>query len=177
MKPDKKPNVNTTRVWDRAILGIGNAGAWLIAVLIVTILVQVVLRYMFQKSFVMLEEAQWHLYAIIIMVSLSYSSVKDSHIRLDIFHSKFSRPAKEKIEIFGIVSLLWPMIFIFFIHSLNFVAESYRVGERSDAPMGLCCRWAIKAVIPLAFFLLFIASVSRLIQAFSYLKNNRGKSN
>jgi len=175
MKAAKKPKYRLSSVPDRAILGIGNAGAWLIAVLIVAILVQVILRYVFQKSFVVLEEMQWHLYAVIIMLGLSYSFVKDSHIRLDIMHSRFSKPTKEKIEIMGILCLLWPMIFIFFMHSLNFVAESFRVGERSDAPMGLGYRWAIKSVIPLAFFLLFIASVSRLVRAVHYLKNNHGR--
>ena len=176
MKTDKKPKCGISNFIDRAILGIGNAGAWLIAVLIVAILVQVILRYVFQKSFVVLEEMQWHIYAVIIMLGLSYSFVKDTHIRLDIMHSRFSKPTKEKIEIMGILCLLWPMIFIFFIHSLPFVAESFRVGERSDAPMGLGYRWAIKSIIPLAFFLLFVASASRLVQAVRYLKNNRGRS-
>jgi TRAP-type mannitol/chloroaromatic compound transport system permease small subunit len=177
MAADRKPNRRLSNLPDRAILGIGNAGAWLIAVLIVAILVQVILRYVFQKSFVILEEIQWHLYAVIIMLGLSYSFVKDSHIRLDILHSRFSKRTKGKIEIMGIICFLWPMIFIFFMHSLNFVAESFRVGERSDAPLGLCCRWAIKSIIPLAFFLIFIASVSRLIRAVHYLKNKNDYRN
>lgn len=163
-------------ITDRLILAIGHASAWLIAVLMVTILLQVILRYVFNKSFISLEEIQWHLYAIIIMIGLSYSFVKDSHIRLDILHSRFSRPSKEKIEIMGIICCLWPMIFVFFMHGLSFVAESFRVGEVSDAPTGLACRWAIKSIIPLAFFLLFLASISRLAQAVRYLKD-RDRSN
>ncbi|OGR26694.1 MAG: hypothetical protein A2277_11960 [Desulfobacterales bacterium RIFOXYA12_FULL_46_15] len=166
---DKKTGISN--LTDRVILSVGHAAAWLIAVLIVTILVQVVLRYIFHLSFTALEEIQWHLYAVIIMIGLSYSYVKDSHIRLDILHSRFSRPVREKIEIMGIILLLWPMLFIIFMHSLSFVEESFRVGERSDAPMGLGYRWAIKSIIPIAFFLLFIGSVSRLKQAFEYLKN------
>ncbi|MDA3789673.1 MAG: TRAP transporter small permease subunit [Desulfobacula sp.] len=184
MEDEKK--IRGPNMPDRIISAIGQTASWLIAVLIATILVQVILRYVFNKSFVSLEEIQWHLYAIIIMLGLSYSFVKDSHIRLDIMHSRFSRPTKEKIEIMGIICFLWPMIFVFFMHSLSFVSESFRVGERSDAPMGLGYRWAIKSIIPIAFFLLFSASVSRLIQALGYLrknkkhnqdlKNNHGKS-
>lgn len=170
MTDDIREKSGITSILDRAILGIGNAASWLIAVLIVTILVQVILRYVFGKSFVVLEEVQWHLYAVIIMLGLSFSYAKDSHIRLDVLHSKFSRPTKEKIEIMGIICFLWPMTFIFFMHSLPFVAESFRVGECSDAPLGLKYRWAIKSIIPIAFFLLFLVSVSRLIQAVHYLK-------
>ena len=182
MIPEKKMTSGISNFLDKAILKIGNASAWLIAVLIVSILVQVILRYVFKTTIVALEEIQWHLYAIIIMLGLSYSSIKDSHIRLDIMHSRFSWKSKEKVEIMGIVFFLWPIIFIFFLHSLPFVAESFRVGERSDAPMGLGYRWIIKSVIPLSFFLLFCASVSRLIKAITYLKtgnhpeHNLGKS-
>jgi len=163
-------------ILDKMILGIGNTVSWLIAVLIVTILVQVILRYLFQKSYVALEEIQWHLYAVIIMIGLSYSFAKDSHIRLDILHSRFSRASKEKIEIIGTLCFLWPMIFVFFMHSLPFVAESFRVGECSDAPMGLGYRWIIKSIIPIAFFLLFAGSVSRLIKILHSLRH-KGRPN
>jgi len=171
MPSKPKPKLGLLDLLDNAIISIGNAASWLIAVLIVAILVQVVLRYLFHRSYVVLEELQWHLYAIIIMLGLSYAFVKDSHIRLDIMHTRFSKPTKEKIEIIGIVFLLWPMIFVFFMHGLDFVGESFRVGECSDAPSGLSYRWLIKSVIPIAFFLMFCASVSRLIRAVSYLKN------
>lgn len=161
---------------DKAIKKIGSAASWLIVILIFAILVQVVFRYVFHKSYVALEEIQWHLYALIIMLSFSYAFVNDSHIRLDIMHSRFSKPTKEKIEIIGIILFLWPIIFVFFMHSLDFVAESFHVGERSDAPSGLGYRWAIKSVIPIAFFLLFCGSLSRLMRAVSYLKNNYRKT-
>ncbi len=175
MTEDDRPGKGLTNFPDRLIIGIGNKAAWLTAVLIVMILVQVVLRYLFQTSFVALEEIQWHLYAVIIMLSISYSFVKDTHIRLDIVHSRLSKPTKQVIEILGIILFLWPIAFVFFIHSLEFVSESFRVGERSDAPMGLGYRWAIKSVIPVSFFLLFLGSLSRLFRAVSYLKNRLGK--
>ncbi len=176
MKVDEKTtNKSLLDLPDRIIMGVGNAASWLIALLLVMIIIQVILRYVFQKSFVALEEIQWHIYAVVVMLSFSYAFVKDSHIRLDIMQSRFSRLTKEKIEIMGIILFLWPMIFIFLMHGWDFTAEAFRVGERSDAPMGLGYRWAIKSIIPIAFFLLFCGSLSRLIRAVIYLKNNLGK--
>lgn len=150
---------------DSVLVGVGNAVSWLIAVLIITISIQVVLRYLFKQSYTALEEIQWHFFAVIVMIGVVYSFAKDSHIRLDILHSKFSTKNKEIVEIIGIIFMLWPMIYVFFIHSLSFVAESFRVGERSMAPMGLGYRWAIKSIIPFAFSLLFLGSLSRLKKA------------
>ncbi len=90
MRVDEKTKNGLSNLPDRIVIGIGNAASWLIALLIVIILFQVVLRYMFHKSFVALEEVQWHLYAVVVLLSISYSYVKDSHIRLDIMHSQFS---------------------------------------------------------------------------------------
>ncbi len=169
-KQDTAPKI--TRLMEDILRRIGQATSLLIAVLMAAIITQVVLRYVFNNSIVALEEFQWHLYAVVIMIGLSYAFVTDSHIRLDILHAKFSRSKKEKIEIFGIVCFLMPTIMVFFYHSLGFVAESWRVGECSDAPMGLCYRWALKSVITLSFGLLLIAAVCRLIRAWAYLNNS-----
>ncbi len=111
------------------------------------------------KAIRLLKKFNGIFFAVIVMIGVVYSFAKDSHIRLDILHSKFSTKNKEIVEIIGIIFMLWPMIYVFFIHSLSFVAESFRVGERSMAPMGLGYRWAIKSIIPFAFFLLFFGIV------------------
>jgi len=166
-KPNPKPWL--CHAIDGLIRRISSTAAWFNAVLIVIIITQVVLRYAFGKGMVVLEELQWHLYAVAFMVGLAYVLTEDANIRLDILHSRFSPRTREYIEIAGIVLLLTPFIVIFFMHSLDFVANSWRVGERSDAPMGLPFRWAIKAVIPFSFGLLFLAALSRLLKAIAYL--------
>ena len=157
------------RAIDAFITRLGRWISWLAAVLIVVIIVQVVLRYVFGRGLVVLEEVQWHLYAIGIMFGFSYALVHDSHIRLDLLHDRFPKRRKEKFEIFGILFLLLPMIIVILIHSWPFLYDAWRIGERSDAPMGLCCRWFIKAFLPTGFILLGVAAVSRLVRAISYL--------
>ena len=162
---------------DGCIRWLGRTVAWLNAVLIAVIIIQVVLRYAFGRGMVVLEEIQWHLYAVGFMVGMSYTLTLDANIRLDILHSRFSRRTKAKVEIWGTLFLLMPFIVIFFLHSLDFVANSWRVGEHSDAPMGLPYRWAIKAVIPVSFALLFLAAISRMVHAFAFLKSTAPKGN
>jgi TRAP-type mannitol/chloroaromatic compound transport system permease small subunit len=158
------------RALDAFVNRIGQLISWLAAVLVVVIIVQVILRYVFGRGLVVLEEVQWHLYAIGIMFGLSYSLVHDSHIRLDLLYDGFPRRRKEKVEIFGVLFLLMPMIIVILIHSWPFLYDSLRINERSDAPMGLCCRWFIKALLPAGFIMLGLAAVSRLVRAIAYLK-------
>jgi len=60
---------------------------------------------------------------------------------------------------------LLPFLISVFYHSLSFVGDSWHVNERSVAPMGLPARYVIKSFIPIGSFLLGLAAVSRLIQA------------
>ena len=116
-----------------------------------------------------LEELQWHLYAVALMVGLSYGVTTDSHIRVDLLHQRFSPRLKAWVEIIGILFLLLPFIAILFHHSLDWLADSYRLNESSSNPTGLPYRWLIKAVIPVSLGLLFIAALARLLRAWSWL--------
>ena len=155
---------------DRMIRAIGHVVMWTNVVLIGVIILQVILRYGFGRGLVVLEELQWHLYAIGIMFGASYAQVLDSHIRVDIIHARLSGKWKMRWDLFGIIFLLLPFIWVIFDQSLTFTAESFRLAERSDAPLGLPWRWAIKSVIPISFALLGIAAISRAVRLITSLR-------
>jgi len=166
----------TKNIIDRFILGVGSILSWGAVILIAIIILQVVLRYGFRSGFVVLEELQWHLYAIGVMFGLSFAQVKDSHIRVDLLHAKFSERTQQIFEILGILFLLLPFCWVVFYNSLDFLYDSWRVNERSDAPLGLCCRWGIKSVIPISIAMLALAAVSRLIHNFMVLTRGASKA-
>ncbi len=166
---DTAPNRFSRRL-DAFIRSIGHVVMWTNFVLIFAIILQVVLRYGFGRGLVVLEEVQWHLYAIGIMFGASYSQMLDSHIRVDIIHARLSRRWRQRWDLFGTIFLLLPFIVIIFHQSLDFVSESWRVNEHSDAPMGLPWRWAIKSVIPISFGLLFVATISRAAHIITQLR-------
>ena len=143
---------------------IAETTAWFNVALILVIVVQVVMRYGFNKGLVPLEELMWHLYAVAFMFGMAYSVTNDSHIRVDIVHMALPRRAQHVFEILGILFLLMPFLWILFDHSLSWVIESYRVNESSQNPTGLPYRWLIKGVVPTTMVLIFIAALARLIQ-------------
>jgi len=159
----------TKNIVDRFILSVGSVLSWGAVILIAVIILQVVLRYGFRHGLVVLEEAQWHLYAVGVMFGLSFAQVKDSHIRVDILHARFSERTQRIFEILGILFLLLPFCWVVFDSSIDFLADSWRVNERSDAPLGLCCRWGIKAVIPISIGMLALSAMSRLVHDFRAL--------
>ena len=157
---------------DTFIRRVGHVIMWANVILIFVIILQVFLRYGLGRGLVILEEVQWHLYALGIMFGASYAMMMDSHIRVDIIHARLSNKWKLRWDLFGIIFLLIPFVIIIFHQSLDFVYESWRVNEHSDAPMGLPWRWAIKSVIPISFALLIFATLSRLARIVTILRRS-----
>ncbi len=157
-------------VVDAGIRHIGHVFMWANCVVIVLIILQVILRYGFGHGLVVLEELQWHFYGVAFMFGLSYAVMTDAHVGMDLVYERLSAKWQCRMDIFGIVFLLLPFAGLMCYLSLDFVHESWRLGERSVAPQGLPFRWAIKAVVPLSFGMLFIAAVSRLVRTIAALR-------
>lgn len=150
---------------DGFILGVGHWISWANGLLVLVIVLQVVLRYGFGHGLVLLEELEWHLYALAFMCGLSYALITDAHVRVDLLSDRFSPKAKHWIEVCGILFLLLPFIAAILYHSYDFFMDSWIHNERSAAPLGLPCRWVIKGVIPLSFGLFALAALSRMIRS------------
>jgi TRAP-type mannitol/chloroaromatic compound transport system permease small subunit len=155
---------------DDIILRIGHTLMWANVVVIFVIILQVVLRYGFGHGLVLLEELQWHFYAVAFMFGLSYAVMTDSHVGMDLVYEKLSPKWQCRWDIFGILLLLLPFACLIFYYSLDFVHEAWRLNERSVAPQGLPWRWAIKSVLPISFALLILATISRLVRTISTLR-------
>ncbi len=157
-------HIPVVHVLNSMVRRIAETTAWLNVVLIAVILLQVVMRYGFNRGLVPLEELMWHLYAVAFMFGMAYSITIDSHIRVDIVHMSLPRKAQHIMEVLGILLLLFPFLWVLFDHSLGWAYEAWRVNESSANPTGLPYRWIIKSVVPLTALLMFIAALARLIQ-------------
>lgn len=163
------PHTTFSRRVDTWIVRIGRWVSWLWLVLLAVIVVNVVLRYAFDEGRIEFEEIQWHLYAVGILVGLSYAAESDTHVRVDVLHERLSPRLQAWIELYGILLLLLPFITLVLVYGVPFVVSSYRVNEVSQAPGGLPYRWVIKAVLPLGFTLLLAATLSRLSRVWKFL--------
>jgi TRAP-type mannitol/chloroaromatic compound transport system permease small subunit len=163
------PTTMISRVLDCFIDWVGRLASWIWILLVGVIIVQVVLRYAFNQGSIMLEEVQWHMYAIGFMIGLSYGILHDRHVRIDILYEKYPPLAKAWIELIGIALLLLPFLCFVFWSAYPFIVSSYEAGEVSVAPDGLPYRFAIKSFIMVGFGLMIVAAFSRLTRAFGYV--------
>ncbi len=156
------PSTTLSNVIDTIIDRLGALSSWLWIVTVVVIMWSVIARYGFNTGSVMLEEIQWHLAGAAWLIGLSYTLVHDDHVRVDIFHERFSERARAWIEFCGILFLLLPFLVITFIEILPYAMSSFEQAESSPAPNGLPARWIMKAILALSVGLLAAAALSRL---------------
>ena len=152
---------------------LGSATCWLNTVLMINIVVQVILRYALGEGKVWMEELEWHLYAVLFLVGLSYCLSADTHVRLDIVHRKFKESTKEYVDLFGMLILVVPFFAILFFHGLDFLGTAWHVNESSPHPLGLPYWWIIKGFIPLTMFLVLLAAVARIVRALAVINQIR----
>lgn len=142
---------------------------WIWVLLIVLIVTNVTLRYMIGTNYIAMEELQWHLFAIGWMIGLAYAVKLDGHVRVDVLAERLRPRTRAWIELIGILIFVLPLCYIMLTNGWPFVQRAWTINEISAAPGGLTNRWAIKAVILLAFALLGLAALSRLLRVSAFL--------
>jgi TRAP-type mannitol/chloroaromatic compound transport system permease small subunit len=149
---------------DRFVTAFAAVFNWIWLLLIVLIVANVLLRYVVGTNFIAMEELQWHLYAIGFLLGLGYAVTLDAHVRVDVLAEHWPERRRAWIELIGLLLFVVPFIWIVIAYALPFVQRAYALNEVSAAPGGLPYRWAIKAVIILAFAYMGLAVLSRILR-------------
>jgi TRAP-type mannitol/chloroaromatic compound transport system permease small subunit len=163
------PETGLSRRIDPLLAAIGRAVSWLWLLLLLIIVGNVLMRYLFDQGRIEFEEIQWHIYSVGFLLGLSYAYQADAHIRVDVLSERMGERTRAWLELYGIVLCLLPFVFLIVWFSIPFVYSSWQLSEVSQAPGGLPYRWLIKSVLPLGFVLLTLATVSRLSRVWVFL--------
>ena len=157
---------------DKIIKRIGSASAWLALILIVIVCIDVILRSL-DSSVTWLSDLQWHIFAALFLLGGAYTLQDDSHVRVDLFYSKFNSSDKARVNIFGILCLLMPWCIILMIYTFRFAIDSLIILEGSPDPNGLPFRFIIKFILFLSISLVFLQAVSLLLKNIKLLNSEK----
>jgi len=159
---------------------IGKWISWITVVLVLTTGVIVLLRYQFQIGSIALQESIIYFNAMIFTLGAAYTLKEQGHVRVDIFYSKMSERNKALVDLSGTLIFLIPVCIFIIWMSWNYVATSWRIGEKSAEIGGLPFIYLLKTLILFLPALLLLQSVSELLKAYERFtdpsNNNPGKS-
>ena len=144
------------------ILGIITATAMFL--MIVNVFYDTITRYLFRVNSIAMQEMEWHLFSVVILLGVAYTLKEDGHVRVDILYDKFSYRKKAMINMIGVFVAILPISLLVGISSIENAMDAYLYMEKSNNPGGLEYRWIVKALIPLSFLMLIITSIGFFIK-------------
>jgi TRAP-type mannitol/chloroaromatic compound transport system permease small subunit len=145
---------------------IGRGVAWVTLALVLVVFIDVVMRYLFNTSFVFTQELEWHLFGFIFLIGAGYTLLKDGHVRVDIIYQRLGLKGRAWINLFGVLLFLIPGCLMVISTSWKFAVNSFAMLEGSPDPGGIPLRFIIKGCIPLGFTLLLMQGISLGIHSF-----------
>ncbi len=121
-------------------------------------------RYLFHSGSIALQELEWHLFDLVILLGISFALKEGAHVRVDIFYAHFKPRTKSIVSIISNLFLILPFSMLILYMGYDFVLQSYIQSEGSCDPGGLPYRFVVKGVMLLSFFLVAVQSVSEIVK-------------
>src|SRR5512134_660895 len=123
----------------------GRALSWLMLVMVLVVFSDVVMRYLLNVTSVFTQELEWYLFAITYLLGAGYVMLYDEHVRV-------------------LFVFFFPSCLLIIYTTWPFFRNAYRVLEGSPDPGGIPARWALKAVIIIAFVIMIVQGISEAIK-------------
>lgn len=164
------------RIFDKFADIIGYITAFVMVLMILNVSYDVIMRYFFKTGSIAMQEMEWHLFSVIILLGISYTLKENGHVRVDLIYDRLNQRKKAMINMVGIILFILPFSLLVGFGSIDYVIEAYTSGEQSGDPGGLTNRWIVKSLIPLSFFLLIITSIGFFLKNLNSFKGNHPMS-
>lgn len=148
---------------------VGRWTSWLVLVAVLISAANAIARKTLNTSSNAFLEIQWYLFAAIFLLAAGYTLLRQEHVKIDVILGRFTRRTQIKVEIFGILAFLLPLVVVVLDLSIPVVLRAYTSGEMSSNAGGLI-RWPVYALLPIGFALLGIQGVSELIKRLAFLQ-------
>jgi TRAP-type mannitol/chloroaromatic compound transport system permease small subunit len=154
----------------RLLEAIALASGWLLVIMALVTSFDVVARkFGMQLPYTKLQELEWHFHAAIFSLWMGYCYTINAHPRVDSFSERMTYRGKAWIELIGCVLLALPYMTLVAYYSIDFVEQSYLLGEQSDSTVGLTHRWIIKGVYAAGLWLVVLGILSVLFRVIVFL--------
>ena len=149
---------------DKLTDNIANGLLYILIALILLVFSTVFFRYVFNMSYIIVQEIIMYLHALIFMFGISYALKENSHVKIDVLYNTLNKKAQRVISIAGLVSFILPTaLFIIYI-SIDMVTQSWMILEGSSEAGGLDHVFILKSLIPISGILIFLQGISELIK-------------
>lgn len=164
-----RPLLHVSRAVDWLNERLGIIANWLVLLACLVSAGNAMMRYAFDLSSNAWLEAQWYMFAAIVMLGASYTLKRNEHVRVDILYLRLSERGQLWVDLIGSVLFLVPICGLLVWLSWPFFLYSF-IGNEMSSNAGGLLRWPVKLMMPAGFALLALQGVSEIIKRAAALK-------
>lgn len=150
----------------------GEISSFLIYPLLLVVVYEVFMRYVFNAPTAWGFEATTFLYGLHFMFGLTYTDLYDGHVKVDIFTSYLSKHIQTILKIITNLVFFMPVMVCMTIWSSLFAYKStlgLELNPTSWAPP----IWPLKILMALCFFFLLLQGIANLLKDINSLKSDK----
>lgn len=156
---------------DKTIKYLGYFTSFILALLVLLVVYDATMRYLFSEGSTALQELEWHFFDVVILLGIAYTMKHASHVRVDIFYERYSKKTQLLVDILSSLFFILPFSFLIIYIGIDFVHLSFVQHEASSDPGGLKFRWIVKSLMPLSFVFLSLQALRDIVVNFGMWKS------
>jgi TRAP-type mannitol/chloroaromatic compound transport system permease small subunit len=124
-----------------------------------------------------LNEAQWYMFAGMVMFGAAHTLRMNEHVRVDLLYGRVGERGRLWIDLLGATFFLLPLCGLMIHLTWPWFLDAYLSGEMSANSGGLV-RWPVKLTLPFGFALLAVQGLSEIVKCAATLAgyHERGES-
>jgi TRAP-type mannitol/chloroaromatic compound transport system permease small subunit len=136
--------------------------------------VQIWLTHHVSKLFesTLMQEMEWHFHTALFALVLGYGYIYNTHVRVDLIREKLAFRKKAWMELLGLSVFMIPFTLTVVWFALQYVYNSYELGEVSASTVGLSHRWIIKSILVFGLIVAAVAGIAIWLQVVLVLWGN-----
>ena len=144
---------------------IGSAVSWLVVGLVVLQFALVLMRYVYGKNFIYLQETLLYMHGTLFLLAAGYTLLHNGHVRVDLLYREASERTKARVNLIGGIFLLVPVCSLLWWAAWPFVEIAWQSREGSVETSGLPIKYLYKTVVLVFVSLLGLQGLSEILKS------------
>lgn len=149
---------------------VGVMTSYLVLPLVLVVVWEVVMRYVFNAPTSWGFEATTFIYGVHFALGFSYAHLHNGHVSIDVFESKLPHKPRTILRLLTNLIIFLPSVGMLTFASVIYAADSWQNWERASTSWGPPI-YPFKTLMAIGFLLLFLQGAAKLIGDFRDLKS------
>lgn len=144
----------------------GRSARWISIILIMVMVTEVTMRYVFNKPTMWAYESSLMLGAAMYALAYCYAQRHNAHVRVDVFYIRLSARGKATVDLLGGLFIFLPLMFFILDASWAWIIKSWTIGEKMVETYWYPPAYPLRTIVGIGWTLLVLQGLAGIFRNF-----------